>query len=758
MAQAKKYWKIFLIGVLLLIGLFAASLYNYLLFHALVEIFSIVVAFGIFMIVWNSRYLVRNSYLLFIGVAYLFVGSLDLIHTLAYKGMGVFPGDGANLATQLWIAARYVESISLLIGPFLIGRKLKGGFLFFAYTLTMIALLASVFYWNIFPACYIEGQGLTVFKKASEYIISFLLLTSIIALLGKRNHFEKRILQLLVVSIGLTLASEMVFTLYTDVYGLFNLTGHYLKIASFYLIYKAVVEIGLTEPYTVLFRDIKQSKDVLKTEKDRLEHETNESFIKLQDAELKYKTIADFTYDWESWEGPEGTYRYVSPSCERITGYKPEEFMENPQFLQKLILPEDKVKWDEHRYETIHKKGLLEIQFRIRNRDGQIRWIEHACQPVMDDRGVFFGFRASNRDITERKLVEKAVLEMASFAELNPSPVLRVDPNGVILSCNPASVKILGKNAKKGEILASVLPDFSEIALDKCIHGDLLLEHESYIQGRCYQFILRGISDLGLVHIYGSDITKRKQAEDEIRLLQDEYTHIARVSAMGELVASLAHELKQPLAAIRSNAQAAQRFLTGDKPDIDELHEVLKDIIKDNRRADDVITKLRSMMRKGQRKFKPLNINNIARETLPLVGSYEMSRNISLQLELDDNIPPVVGDRVQIQQVILNLILNSTEALMKPGMKSRTIMLRTNQENTQNVILTVKDNGPGISEEVMKSLFEPFYTTKPEGLGMGLAISRSIIEEHRGRLWAENNPDGGATFYFTIPIAKENLA
>jgi PAS domain S-box-containing protein len=254
------------------------------------------------------------------------------------------------------------------------------------------------------------------------------------------------------------------------------------------------------------------------------------------------------------------------------------------------------------------------------------------------------------------------------------------------------------------------------------------------------------------------DITERKQVEGEIQRLRDEYTHIARVSAMGELTASLAHELKQPLAAIRSNAQAAQRFLSSDKPDIDELHEILKDIIKDDRRADDVIGKLRALMRKSEIQFKPLSINTVVQDILPLVNSYEIARNISLKLKLDKNIPHVTGDLTQLQQVILNLIFNSTEALMKTKVKLCTIVVRTNQEDTQSVTVSVADNGPGIEEKVMSHLFEPFYTTKKEGLGMGLAISQTIIEEHGGRLWAENNPDSGATFYFTIPIGKRNSA
>lgn len=772
MIQKEKYrWSI-LVGALLLFGLWATSLYNYLLFHSLAEIFSIVVAFGIFMLAWNSRHFAKNSYLLFIGIAYLFIGGLDLIHTLAYKGMGIFPGYDANLSTQLWISARYLESVSLLIAAFLVGRKLKANFAFISYTLITAVLLGSIFYWNIFPICYVEGDGLTTFKKVSEYIISFILIASIIALLQKRHKFEKSVLQLLAAAIVVTVASELTFTLYTDVYGLFNLLGHYLKIVSFYLIYKAVVEIGLTKPYTLIFRDLKQSEDVLRTAKDRLEHEVDESSAKLQETELSYRTVADFTHDWEYWEGPEGAFRYVSPSCERITGYKPEEFLENPQILQQLILPEDKVRWDKHRQEALNNKGLREVQFRIRKRDGEIRWIEHVCQPVTDDKGKFLGFRASNRDISERKHAEENLHESEArfrmIYENAPVMIDAFDGNGRCVMWNKECEKVFGWTAEEifshenPLILFYPDPEIQRQVIETVtskpekVFREWKPKRKDGSETTCLWANFK-LPD-GLVINLGYDITERKQSEEEIQLLREEYTHIARVSAMGELVASLAHELKQPLAAIRSNAQAAQRFLTSDKPDIDELHEVLKDIIKDDRRADDVIGKLRTLMRKSELQVTELDINEVVQDTLPLINSYEIMRNISIKIELDKNVPHINGDRIQLQQVILNLILNSTEALMNTKVRSRNIVVRTSQNNDHNVTVSVTDNGPGIEEKAMSHLFEPFYTTKKEGLGMGLAISRTIIEGHGGRLWAENNPDSGATFYLTIPVSKRASA
>ncbi|NVL93637.1 MAG: PAS domain-containing sensor histidine kinase, partial [Desulfobacterales bacterium] len=268
MLEKKSYLAI-LFGIALLFGLYLTSLYSYLLFHGLAELFSIVIACGIFMLAWNSRRFLDNTYLLFIGIAYLFIGGLDLIHTLAYKGMGVFPGYDANLSAQLWVAARYVESLSLLIACFFIGRKLKTNLVFLGYISAMFLLLGSIFSWNLFPVCYVEGMGLTPFKKISEYIISLILLASIAMLFKKRYEFNTSVLRLLIASIILTIGSELAFTFYAHAYGLFNLIGHYLKIISFYLIYKAIIETGLARPYALLFKNLKQSEEALRESEEK---------------------------------------------------------------------------------------------------------------------------------------------------------------------------------------------------------------------------------------------------------------------------------------------------------------------------------------------------------------------------------------------------------------------------------------------------------------------------------------------------------
>lgn len=258
-----------LITALGAVGLYLISRYNYLLFHSLAELFSIVVAGCIFIIAWNARHLLDNAYLLFIGIASLFIGGIDLVHTLAYKGMGVFPRYDANLPTQLWIAARYLQAVTLLVAPWFLRRKGRSAWWVVAgFSLVTALLLASIF-GGVFPDCYIEGSGLTPFKKASEYVISGILVLALGLLLRVREALALPVRRFLGGAILATIGSELAFTFYVSVYGFSNLVGHLLKILAFYLIYRALIETGFRKPYQLLFRELKQHETLLRQERDR---------------------------------------------------------------------------------------------------------------------------------------------------------------------------------------------------------------------------------------------------------------------------------------------------------------------------------------------------------------------------------------------------------------------------------------------------------------------------------------------------------
>jgi two-component system sensor kinase FixL len=222
---------------------------------------------------------------------------------------------------------------------------------------------------------------------------------------------------------------------------------------------------------------------------------------------------------------------------------------------------------------------------------------------------------------------------------------------------------------------------------------------------------------------------------------------------MGELAASLAHELNQPLAAILSNAQAARRFLAMAEPDLEEVREALADIIEDDRRAGRVIRGLRALLKKGDVEAEPLDVNSLVREVVALTHSDAVVRNIEIRLELASDLPPVHGDRVRLQQVLLNLMLNGAEAMEHIEAEARELIVQTARDEA-GVLVSVRDAGVGLDEHNIDRIFDTFFTTKPGGLGMGLAICRSIVEAHGGRLWATANTDRGATFQFTLPCDR----
>ncbi|WP_437311328.1 hybrid sensor histidine kinase/response regulator [Sorangium sp. So ce388] len=246
-----------------------------------------------------------------------------------------------------------------------------------------------------------------------------------------------------------------------------------------------------------------------------------------------------------------------------------------------------------------------------------------------------------------------------------------------------------------------------------------------------------------------------RTAELKVQRAQDELAHLNRVSAMSELAASLAHELSQPLAAILSNAQAAERLLAHAPPDIAEARAALADIMADDRRAGQVIQRMRAMLRKGELSAAALDLDELIRDVVRLMASAALLAGTTVRIELAPGLPRVRGDRIQLQQVLLNLLVNALDAVARHPPEARLVVVRTRRADGGQVELSVADSGEGIPPADLERVFEPFFTSKPQGLGVGLAISRSIVEAHGGRLWAEHCPGEGATFRCALPVWNE---
>lgn len=377
-------------GFLILTAVVLSSFHSFLLYHSLVELFSVVIGCSIFVIAWNARDRMQNNYLLFLGIAYLFVAFVDLLHTLAYKGMGVFVGFDANLPTQLWITARYMESLSLLIAPFFLNKKrLNVGATFFAFSAILAVALFSIFYLRIFPDCFIEGKGLTAFKKISEYIICGILGASLALLLSKRDKFPRDVLIWLASAIVATIVQELAFTFYVSVYGLSNFVGHIFKVISFYFVYKGIVETSLKRPYELLWRELKLSEEKAKEERDRAQHYLDVAGVMLLVV------------------GIDGKVQLINKKGCEILGCREEEVVGKDWFEN--FIPDEERGRVKNIFSRIVSGEISAAEYtenRIVTKSGEERIISWHNSIIKDRQGQIIATLSSGEDITERRRIE----------------------------------------------------------------------------------------------------------------------------------------------------------------------------------------------------------------------------------------------------------------------------------------------------------------------------------------------------------------
>jgi hypothetical protein len=387
------------LGIIIAVGLYLSSLYSYLLFHTLAELFSIVVACAFFFIAWNCRGFLTNNYLLFIGIAYLFVAGLDLMHTIAYEGMGVFPQYGANLAPQLWIAGRFLESLALLSAPLFLKRRPRLDILFAGWSAVFAAVIASIFYWRVFPVCWIDGVGLTTFKKVSEYVICSILAASIAVLLRRRDYFEPRVLKLILWSILCTIGAELAFTFYVKMYAFSNLVGHYFKIASFYLIYKAIIETGLREPFALLFMELKREQEALK--RNQLAIEANKQAlarsVALLDDTQEIARVGGWEYDLET-----GEYFCTKELCRILEA--PLDCARTPEQGHEFCAPDFMPQLHDAPQKAVLEGETFDLELPLITALGNSLWARAILKPHRID-GKTVKLSCSLQDITERKLM-----------------------------------------------------------------------------------------------------------------------------------------------------------------------------------------------------------------------------------------------------------------------------------------------------------------------------------------------------------------
>lgn len=363
------------------------------------------------------------------------------------------------------------------------------------------------------------------------------------------------------------------------------------------------------------------------------------------------------------------------------------------------------------------------------------------------------------RQSAEQSLRQKTE-ELDRFFNVTLDLLCIANTGGSFVRLNPAWEKVLGYSREElmnNRFFEFVHPDDlgkTQKAVSRLASQIELVHFENRFRckdGR-YRILEWTAAPFGeLIYAAARDLTERLEVEAEARQRREELAHLARVATLGELTASLAHEVNQPLAAILSNTQAAQRYLKAPVPDMVEIREILSDVVKEGSRASEVINRLRTLLKKEKLEFEPLDFNSVFQEVVALLKSDAVKRKVTVSLNLDPQLPLVQGDRIQLQQVALNLLVNAFDAMNGRPRVDRRVLIRSSL-NESRVLISVADSGTGIPNGKEEEIFNPYHTSKPYGLGMGLSISRSIINRHHGRIWVENNPGGGATFFFTLPI------
>lgn len=425
--------------------------------------------------------------------------------------------------------------------------------------------------------------------------------------------------------------------------------------------------------------------------------------------------------------------------------------------------------------DSVTSGSPYEDVYRLRRADGEYRWIQSVGEPLHDADGRIAHWYGLVIDIEDRMRAEVELRQAYnSFADAQ-----RLSKTGSFIT------DLMGDDHNWSEESYRIF-EFepgSRISVQRVrevIHPDDLPSFESVIargmtgQNVTFAFRIRTIRGVvkhvrGVAHVIErnagrpmfvgalQDVTESKVAEEALNKARSELAHVSRVTTLSALTASIAHEVNQPLSGIITNAGTSLRMLDGDPPNLDGARETARRTIRDANRAADVVGRLRALFSKKEFTLEPLDLNDATREVIALSSSDLQSTRVLLQSDLADDLPMVLGDRIQLQQVILNLLRNGADAMVDVHDRARRLLVKTEREDGGRVRVTVRDAGVGLPAQNLPALFDAFSTTKSGGMGIGLFVSRSIIERHHGRLWAEPNDGPGATFVFTIPCAAESL-
>ena len=466
-------------------------------------------------------------------------------------------------------------------------------------------------------------------------------------------------------------------------------------------------------------------------------------------------------------------YLYWSDEAYRIWGFDPLQGHPSRENMWQRIHPDDRDRVWEEVQEALRQKRDFSSEFRILLPDGTIKYLEAATYHEFSSSGALAEAVSTHIDLTGRKRAEEALRESeAKIQRLVDSNIIGIfiwDFDGRILEANDEFLRMVGYDREDllaGSISDLTPPDWRDrnnARIEQQKGGGRFEPFEKEYtrkDGSRVPILIGGATfekggNQGVAFVL--DLTERKRVEAEARENERRYreaqlelAHANRVATMGQLTASITHEVNQPITAAVTYALAARRFLSAEPPNFREVDDALALIVKEGNRAGEVVGRIRALIKKAPARKDAVAINDAILEVIALTGTEVANNSVSVRTQLAEGLPRVQGDRVQLQQVLLNLIINAIEAMRDVGEEERELLIGTRNE-PDGVSVEVRDSGPGFAPAVIERVFEPFYTTKPEGMGMGLSICRSIIEAHGGRLWATRCEPRGALFQFTIP-------
>lgn len=627
----------FISGLQIFAALYIIAQFNYLLFHSFAEGFSIVIAFGIFMVVSQSRPNVDASYFIFVGTAYLFMAPLELLHTLGFSGMNIIRGYGPNMPAQLWLASRLLQTFSLLAGLFFLGRRLRVFQVFFPYLILTGLIVLSIFYWQRFPACLDDDQMPTALVGYTNWLIALAMAAAVLVLTLKRREFDDYTFRSVLLSLITLLLSEFLFGWESHMTRptLYHVSAHFFRILSFYLFYRAAIASCLEKPFEVILHDLQQKDKVLVE---------SQLLAGLGNYEQNLKN--------DEWFWSEGLYR--------LFGYQDGEVPPTSEQFWRMVHPDDCGPARQHLHEQLAQHLPIALAFRVITKGGETRDLQVIGVGVYNQNGAPTSHYGTVQDVTERHKAQRA-LELA------------------------------------------------------------------------YEAMEQRVAERTL----------------ELEEAHEQLLHAGKLSAIGKLSASIAHEFNNPLFGVINVLSGIRRRVKMEAADT----ELVEMALSECSRMKNLIRDLQDFNRPSSGQLAPMDLHKTIDSLLLLSKKDYQVRHIEIVREFDQRIPNIKAVADQIKQVLLNLLNNAADACEGGG----TIRVRTALGEAGKVVIQIIDNGKGIAPENLAKIFAPFFTTKPavKGTGLGLSVSHGIVKRHGGTITVESEPNQGTTFTVTLLIEGE---